>query len=228
MNLLDLIAEDDLKQTGHYKWTQADIVSNLSGTYIGGGDSVLTLSLSALDHMSTHPEIIEQLRAFMSQTKESKGADFRVQDVLDDEGVENFTLESLRMFAPVPISTIRVFSKNTTIEGVKLRKGDLWSMPLSVKARSHTMYEDAETFDINRLNKEYRAKIDKAKFLPFSSGHRQCVGNFLASMMYKLFMYSFLENFEFKAAEDYERRKVMTVGYGLEKCILKMKPRRTV
>ena len=68
------------------------------------------------------------------------------------------------------------------------------------------IYENPDEFNPSRWidRKSEYEKMDPFKFLPFSGGARNCIGQHLAILETKINLILFLLTFEFKIPEDYD------------------------
>lgn len=62
-------------------------------------------------------------------------------------------------------------------------------------------------------------------FLPFSSGKRACIGKYLAELIVRINIASFLEIFEIEVEEGEEFRSCLRLLTGAQDCVMKFRPR---
>lgn len=225
LNLIDMIIAHNLTLPDRLQWKKEDIVAHICALQLGGADTTLNLTKTFIDYLSRNSSIKNQLLERFQKVKTEKGASFSIIDIMEDEIVDSYAQEAIRMFGPAPISTRRIFLKNVKIGGYKFRKGDQFFIPLSVVNQSSKVHDRVDEFDVDRMKPENRQNIDSVRFAPFSTGQRACVGQYLAFVIFKMSLYVVLSKFEIEEVENIERKMVIGIAYGLENCVLRMRPR---
>ena len=86
-------------------------------------------------------------------------------------------------------------------------------------------HKGGETFDHLRFTPENRRKMNKITVIPFSSGKRRCIGQYMGEMMVKIMVSMTIRKFEFKTIEGHVPRKVQKLTYGLEENTMYFRPR---
>ena len=81
----------------------------------------------------------------------------------------------MRLCGSAPIAFPKLIKKSFKMGKYSFRKGDMIHLPLTLKARDERFFEDPMTFKAGRfLEKNEKARpVDN---IPFSTGHRNCIG----------------------------------------------------
>jgi cytochrome P450 len=140
---------------------------------IAGIDTTWSAIGSSLWHLAQHPEDRARL--------------------LDDPEVMKFALEEfLRAYAPVTMS--RMVAKDNDFHGCPMKKDDWVLLPFPAANRDPMMFEDPDTFIIDREVNRHAA---------FGLGIHRCLGSNLARLELKVAIEEFLARFpSFELAGD--------------------------
>ncbi len=140
---------------------------------IAGIDTTWSAIGSSLWHLAQHPEHRERL--------------------LGDPDVMTFALEEfLRAYAPVTMS--RLVAKDHDFHGCPMKKDDWILLPFPAANRDPKMFEDADSFVIDRAENRHAA---------FGLGIHRCLGSNLARLELKVAIEEFVARFpHFELAGD--------------------------
>lgn len=116
------------------------------------------------------------------------------------KNLENFILESLRLYSPLANQNPRTTIRDVTLNGYKIPKGTLVIMNLHAIHMNECEWSTPDHFDPDRFNKEERG--NKFAFLPFGNGPRICSGRDFSLMEQKLALCFILRKFEIKLPDD--------------------------
>ena len=131
--------------------------------------------------------------------------------------------EILRMYSGVTTTTYRRVIKNVKIGGYKFRKGDTLLLPLSFWHILDKVYENPKKFDVNRFSKDNDRNRDSFDFLSFSTGKRNCIGQYLADFFIKSVVSKMYKNFEIEKDEDFDPIMVMGLVHTVSESKIKLK-----
>lgn len=149
-------------------------------------------------------------------------------DYLKNEKFDNIISETLRINSTTITGTNRVFVKNCKILGYKFRKGDILTIPYSIKHHNTFYFEEPSKFDENRFRRDRkhpRALKDKIDFSSFGLGRRNCIGQYFARFMMKSIINHLFTHFEIKEDEDLFRHWSISFVYGIKNVSVYLKPR---
>lgn len=94
--------------------------------------------------------------------------------------LDNVISESLRWWPPV-FAIQRQCNKDIDlkVDGrvIKIREGDLVSVPTLNIHRDSRYYKDPEKFDPHRFDDDRKDEIVQGSYVPFGSGPRVCIGS---------------------------------------------------
>jgi len=89
--------------------------------------------------------------------------------------------ETLRLYPPSPIGTVRLLTEDITLGKFTLPKGTNVAVPPYASHRNPKGFKDPDTFNPDRWREEQR-KENPGIWMPFSKGERNCVGQPLATL----------------------------------------------
>jgi cytochrome P450 len=118
------------------------------------------------------------------------------------KNLDNFILESLRLYSPLANQNPRTTMESVEIEGYQIPKGATIIMNLHAIHMSEAEWKNPDIFDPDRFNKGNRR--NKYSFLPFGNGPRICSGREFSIIEQKLVVCYLLRRFEITlSSEDY-------------------------
>ncbi|WKY06292.1 hypothetical protein Q1695_006466 [Nippostrongylus brasiliensis] len=125
--------------------------------------------------------------------------------------IDDCLSETLRMYPPV-VRTNRLCTKDTTVKGIQLRKGCIFTIPIRAIHYCGDYYPNPTVFDPDRWSSGI-SKINPITYLPFGYGPRNCIGMRVAQMQMKMALVHLLRRYEMRAGEVLELPlKIDTVG----------------
>lgn len=139
----------------------------------------------------------------------------------ENEYLQCFVDEALRLFGPAVIIFPRRVVKEVKIGGFRIKKGDKITIPIYALHNSDKNFDNFEEFSEERFKKENSRKIKKNSYLPFSAGRRGCVGRYLALMLVKMNVCALFDHFE--VIGGYETKRLTRFSYGVENCFVDLK-----
>ena len=154
---------------------------------IAGFEANSTALAWSIHLLSKHPKVQEKIKMELCNSNVSK--------VLSVEQLDSLTYldcvikETLRFASPSDGASRSVLiDDRLPTSGVQLRKGDQLLIPLSILARDTRYWSiDPDIFYPERFLGEGE-KHHPYAFLPFGSGHRQCIGQDLARFELKVIL----------------------------------------
>lgn len=63
-------------------------------------------------------------------------------------------------------------------------------------------HDRVDVFDPDRFSKENRENVNAYEYIPFSAGHRNCVGQKYAFLNLRIFLSTLIRKFEFEASNE--------------------------
>lgn len=108
--------------------------------------------------------------------------------------------ETLRLFPPA-LRLDREASKDFEYNGMKIKKGMVWSVPIWALHHDPEIYPDPNEFIPERFEEQEKKKRDNVAFLAFGAGPRNCIGMRFALIEIKLLLSLILSKFNFEKCE---------------------------
>jgi cytochrome P450 len=102
--------------------------------------------------------------------------------------------ESMRLYPPAWMQ-MRIVTKETEIDGVKLPVGTLLVLSQWVMHRLPNIWQDAEVFKPERWGPENEQDIPPGAYFPFGGGPRTCIGMPLAQLEARCILASILQRY---------------------------------
>eukprot|EP01016_Furgasonia_blochmanni_P046088 TRINITY_DN6585_c0_g1_i1.p1 TRINITY_DN6585_c0_g1~~TRINITY_DN6585_c0_g1_i1.p1 ORF type:complete len:272 (-),score=42.00 TRINITY_DN6585_c0_g1_i1:137-892(-) len=111
--------------------------------------------------------------------------------------------ETLRVGTPISLIFPRIANSDHTLGELKIKKGTI--VGVSLRALSLTTeLEDTETFKPERFLGEEMKKLGLFRFIPFSAGPRNCIGQHLAMHEARIIITEFLRAFDYSFDANYQ------------------------
>jgi len=178
-DLVDLLLSASDPETGE---AMDDIVlrDNLIGFIAAGHDTTATALTWALylafAHPPTEARLLEEVRAVAGEAP--IGPDHIERLVFTKQVLQ----EAMRLYPPAALVVTRAPTRDIEVEGLRIRKGQMVSIPIYALHRHRAYWTNPDGFDPDRFAPE--AGLDKQRFLymPFGAGPRVCIGATFATI----------------------------------------------
>lgn len=205
------------RKLGQPEMTMEEITGNLELFQFAANDTSYQTSNGFLAMMALNPEVQSQLRTLMRGIDN----DYAYPELDNIEVIGASLSETLRLTSVSSVLTTREIVKPMKVCGVKLKVGDSVSVYPAANNFREDIFPEPRTFDPNRFvkgaktdmlgNAKTYPKINRNLFIPFSTGGRNCIGQYLGELMVKVVVTEFIKEFEFSPiSEDW------TPHYGIE------------
>lgn len=225
VNLLDLMIENNSKE-GEIPWTEDEIVGNAILLQFAGVDTSKETSTSFIHHvvgkLKMQEEILECVQKNIFNIPDEE-IDF--DKLNSSEEFNCYADESLRLFPPFYFTNTR-----TVVRPMKLGKYDILpGTALFLMAGTTHMidkfHKNPKEFNKERFTQKNRKKMEKMSYLPFSTGKRGCIGQYLGELMVKLMMSTLVKHFVIEKVDGYNPKRVGMMTYCYLDCWVRVKPR---
>ena len=172
LNIIDLMIEENKSLPEDEKWSDDEIVGSVAFFQVAGADTTQFTIANLVHYIADNQKAQADLR---EATKYIRGPDVKAEDFEKGELISSAVQEIMRLCGSAPIAFPKVVKKSFKMGKYYFRKGDMIHMPLTLKARDERFFEDPMTFKVRRfLEKNEKARpVDN---IPFSTGHRNCIG----------------------------------------------------
>ena len=230
-NIIDCLVErnKELREAGSPEIDKSQIAGHWFLFQLAGIDTTMHLVVYALQLLAVREDLQNTLRSAIDNIVKSKnGQPMSYEDFSENEVLENFSNELLRVGSPAAVLNLRRAMKDFTIGDIRVRKGTSILVPVGVNMNSDRFYKDPDTFDINRLNKSALKETKKAGFMPFGMGRRTCPGRSVGEMMLKILLVKILSRYTIKPSSSSDDSKVFAIVYGYRnpKVVLEKRDKR--
>lgn len=147
-------------------------------------------------NLVSHPEIYEKARQEVDTVLEGRPP--TPDDLKNLPYIGQLFHESLRKYPPFYILD-RQNMEPITLGGCELPANSIILFSPYTLHRREDIYPDPEEFRPERFSAENRDSIPKMGFIPFSAGHRICLGKALATMEASLILARMIQKVKFEA-----------------------------
>lgn len=186
-----------------------NLFTQLVGTTMAGGTfSTAGLIVGLIAELVAHPEALEEIRAEIRETQENVQGKWDQAVFNKLEKLDSALKETLRLKPGSLLVYSREVVKDFTMNGVKLRKGQLITTSGHSQATDATVFPQPNEFQALRA---YNIDLERHRAHPFrtvegddhrwGSGRWACPGRFLASNAAKIILVKILDEYDFKFVE---------------------------
>ncbi|XP_017787233.1 PREDICTED: cytochrome P450 4d2-like [Nicrophorus vespilloides] len=148
-----------------------------------------------------------------------------IEDLQNLKYLEMVIKESLRLYPSVPFHG-RVVGKEFEYNGTKFPKDLMITINQYTLHRDPVEFPDPEKFDPLRFTADKQSKRHPLAYIPFSAGHRNCIGQKFAMLELKTAISKVIENFELLPVPGYKPLLISKITLTSENGIcVKLKPR---
>lgn len=209
----------------HLIMSNDDLAGNFELFQFAATDTSFQTTSGSMVHFALNPDKQELL--YKSLEKFPGPEDHIDCDLLDSfEYLDWSCKEGLRIMGPFAAISPRLATKNFSLCGKRIYKGDRLVVAAGINLFSEREFKNAEAFEPERFSPENKKDIAKMVYIPFSSGKRICVGQYLGEMFLKLIMGCFIKEFEFMAKPNHEYKKDLCMLYGISNAQIMIRPRK--
>lgn len=145
--------------------------------------------------LAKHPEFLAKIRAETEQVFGNETIDYNGLHQL--KYTLNVLNETLRLYPPFWMID-RVAVKDDEVAGVKIPSGTLVVPYIYGVHRNEDIWEDVNTFDPSRFDKERSVNRHPFAHIPFGGGPRVCIGQNMAIMQILLVLVSIIRKYDFR------------------------------
>ncbi|KAJ8024059.1 Cytochrome P450 4V2 [Holothuria leucospilota] len=195
---LDLLIE---VQKQDPSFTDEGIQEEVDTFMFEGHDTVSTSLIMAMYLIGRHPKVQKKIQEELERVFGNDRERFLTSDDLQQlEYLSCVMKESQRLLPPVPFVG-RDLEEDTRIGGIDVPKGTNISLAFFMLHRDPKQFPKPEKFDPDRFlpaNSEGRHNF---AYLPFSAGHRNCIGQKFAAMEQKVILATLLRKVEIRSLQ---------------------------
>ena len=222
LNVLDLMIKENSYLPESEKWDRDEITGSLIFFQSAGIDTLLFTMASFMSHLATDFGLQKKIKQHLVHLSTE---DIKEEDFSKSEWIESLLKEIMRLYGSGPISMFRTVAKTFTVKGSNftLRKGDIVQFPYTLRAIDPEFVKEADKFIPERFIGVNNLTQNKVDYIPFSTGKRNCVGQYLAKTMMKSSLAALLEHFQLEVKPGFKNEFGVGNVYGIKALELGLK-----
>ena len=175
-------------------FTDQDIIDEFITFFVAGMDTTGHLVTMALYLLQKHPYYIDQLQPEIARLYDQTQP-ATIENLNQMDAMHALLKETLRFYAPAPTIVPRLALADHEIMGVKVKKGMSVRPGPAFNFANDKYFADSAKFAPERWLTKQQSEIDPYVFIPFSAGHRNCIGQHLSILESKIVISEFLKRF---------------------------------
>jgi len=172
---------------------------------IAGHDTSTALLAWALYLMTTHPEVMEQVKQEVDTVLGSSPP--TIENVSQLTYLGQVIDETLRMYPPIHLGS-RHITEDLEYDGYVLPAGIRLMYSIYLTHYSPKYWDNPDTFDPERFNKQNKRKIVPYSYLPFGGGARNCIGTAFALVESKVILARIIQRCDLQFTGHHVRLKM--------------------
>lgn len=220
-NLVDLLLEHDKDKIskGQEPLTKREVAGHFILLQFAGADTSHEVTVNSIFRMAKETSIQDEFLQIVRQAEESNGDlnTMAYSHIEQNEKLDDYTQEFLRVGAPFPFLMNRDLIKDTRLGKYSFQKGDRLLFCCSLNHTSSRYFPWKDEFRPQELKRLRATPGYKSAFIPFGQGKRICIGKSLGEMVVKLLLVLTIKSFEVMSDADYEELKMLKITYGYDK-----------
>ncbi|KAJ8027005.1 Cytochrome P450 4V2 [Holothuria leucospilota] len=174
-----------------------------------GHDTVSTSLTMALYLIGRHPKVQKKIQEELHRIfGNDRDRYMTSEDLQQLEYLSCVMKESQRLLTTVPVIG-RDLKEDTRIGGIDVPKGTYVSLALDLLHRDPNQFPEPEKFDPDRFLPSNSEGRHNFAFIPFSAGHRNCIGQKFASMEQKVVLATLLRKVEIKSSQKIDETRIV-------------------
>jgi len=210
-DLLASLLETQKSQDPQQRYTDEDIVYEFVNFFAAGMESTGLLIGMAVYSLAKNPQYLKDLEEERNNVYNTESQ--VTPDIIQKMDFTHAVLkETLRLYAPVFQTIIRVAQSDHYLDDFKIKKGEFVTDDFFALQFDEKYFENPFEFNPKRWLGTNQ-KSDPYAYTPFWAGPRNCNGQHLAIMESKIILSEFLNRFEFKMEANYELKMIVRVLY---------------
>ncbi|XP_033997062.1 cytochrome P450 2D15-like [Trematomus bernacchii] len=169
--------------------------------HFAGTDTTANTLLTAFLYLMNYPKIQERCQQEIDNVLDGKN-EACFEDRHQMPYVQAVIHEIQRVADTVPLSVFHCTSKDTQLMGYSIPKGTIIIPNLSSVLKEEGQWKSPHEFNPENFLNDRGEFVKPEAFVPFSTGHRMCLGEVLARMELFLIVVTLLRRFKFIWPED--------------------------
>ncbi|XP_074552544.1 cytochrome P450 2K1-like isoform X2 [Halichoeres trimaculatus] len=186
--------DEDSSNTGSF-FNEKNLTYTVTNLFGAGTDTTATTLRWCFLFMAKYPHIQEKVHEELNRVVGSR--EIRADDRKNLPYIDAVIHETQRLASIVPMSLPHQTSQDVTFHGYFIKKGTIVFPLLTSVLQDESEWTSPYTFNPSHFLDEEGKFKKRDAFIPFSAGHRVCLGEGLAKMELFLFFTSVLQRFRF-------------------------------
>ena len=227
INILDSIVKHNKTCTEDKKLSVKDIAANCVLFQVAGVDT----SKSVVEFLLCDFAANQQNQDYFFKNIASKISESKLRDYssfAENELMQNFTKEALRIYSPTGLLFPRKVIKETKVGKYTLRKGARYMVAFTQLHFDDKIYPNSKVLTHDRFaekDEEKKTRISPACNMPLGLGKRSCIGRYLGELFVQIGLVMLTRSFEFKPLVNDQISAILSLAYAPDHVYLKIKPR---
>ncbi|XP_044261196.1 cytochrome P450 4C1-like [Tribolium madens] len=147
--------------------------------------------------LGIYPEIQEKISKELESIFGNDDRKPTLEDIHKMEYLERVIKETLRLFSPVPF-VLRAVDQDVKLDSCTIPTGSIVLIPIYHISRKPEFWKEPNKFDPDRFLPENSLNRHRCTFIPFSFGHRNCIGFKFGMMSVKVLLSTILRKYTIK------------------------------
>nr|AHL88979.1 cytochrome p450 3044A1 [Brachionus koreanus] len=200
--------EDQHSDSKLYKWntelkktlTNKEILSQSILFLLAGYETTAQTLCYVAYNLAMNPVHQQKLCEEIDTVLDRHNGKISYDSVNEMKLMDNVIDETLRLFPPA-MRLDREANEDYEYNGMKIKKGMVWSVPIWALHHDPEIYPDPYEFKPERFEEQEKKKRDNVAFLAFGAGPRNCIAMRFALIEIKLLLALILSKFSFEKCD---------------------------
>ncbi|XP_072106386.1 cytochrome P450 2J2-like [Mobula birostris] len=220
-NFIDafLTQQEKMRNTANTSFLENKMITSLLGLFAAGTETTSTTLSWGLLFMVLHPDVQSRVHEEIDRVI-GKGRRPRLEDREEMPFTNAVIHETQRLGNIVPISLPHETYRDTTVMGYTIPKGTMIIPNISSALLDEDIWLTPHQFNPGHFLDSDGKFVKPEAFIPFSAGHRMCLGEQLAKTELFIFFTSMLQRFTLFLPANEARPSYKEARFGITLCPL--------
>ncbi|XP_078278389.1 cytochrome P450 2D6-like isoform X1 [Rhinoraja longicauda] len=209
--------QEKTKHIPNTSFLESNLVGTLWSLFAAGTETTSTTLNWALLFMVLHPDVQSQVHEEIDRVI-GNGRKPKMEDREEMPFTNAVIHETQRLGNIVPISLPHETYRDTEVMGYTIPKGTTIFPNITSALYDEDIWLTPREFNPGHFLNSDRMFVKPEAFIPFSAGHRVCLGEQLAKTELFIFFTSLLQHFTFFLPENEPRPNFREAKYGITLC----------
>lgn len=173
--------------------TDEQLVDEINILFIAGHETSSTALSWTLYLLNQHPDALEKVREEAKQVLTDGPITF--EQLAQLQYNQQVLEESMRLYPPL-WGTNRIAIEDDEFNGIQIKKGTTIAIYTYGVHHSPEHWEDPESFNPQRFDKDQKKGRHKNAFMPFGGGRRMCIGQHFGMMEMKMILAKMVQRYD--------------------------------